>query len=162
VVRIYRPYVTDSVATFELQPPDADEIARRMTAAPRLPWLLALRNEEPVGYAYASHHRARPAYRWSVEVSVYLRADERRRGTGRALYDQLLPLVRDLGYVSLYAGVTLPNPGSVALHEVCGFTPLGVFRAVGHKFGAWHDVGWWQLSPDEPPAQPAEPRTWTP
>ncbi len=136
IARIYRPYVTDSVATFELEPPDADEIARRMTATPRLPWLLALRDDEPVGYAYASHHRA--------------------------LYEQLLPLVRELGYVSLYAGVTLPNPGSAALHEACGFTALGTFRAVGHKFGAWHDVGWWQLAPATPPAQPADPREWTP
>ena len=70
--------------------------------------------------------------------------------------------MRELGYVSLYAGVTLPNPASAALHEACGFTPLGAFRAVGHKFGVWHDVGWWQLTPAEPPAQPDEPRGWTP
>ncbi|RZS80107.1 phosphinothricin acetyltransferase [Motilibacter rhizosphaerae] len=133
-----------------------------MTAEPRLPWLVAEREGEVVGFAYAAAHRARAAYRWSVDVSVYLHDSERRRGTGRALYTRLLPEVRALRYVSVYAGIALPNPGSVGLHESFGFVPVGVYRNVGWKHGQWRDVGWWQLVPEDPPVEPAEPLAWTP
>jgi phosphinothricin acetyltransferase len=159
---VYAPYVEGSFASFEEIAPTAAEMAGRMLAAPRLPWLVATRGGEVVGYAYASHHRARRAYRWSVEVSVYLRTSEHGRGTGRALYGELLPLVRSLGYVSAFAGVTLPNASSIRLHEAMGFTPIGVFRNVGFKHGAWYDVGWWQLALCEPPAAPPEPTAWQP
>ena len=159
--RVYAPHVTDSVASFETAAPDAEEMRRRMLAAPRLPWLVAVRARGVVGYCYASAHRTRAAYRWSVDCSVYLEADEQGRGTGRALYEELLPLLRELGYVTACAGIALPNPASVALHERLGFTPVGVYRAVGFKDGAWRDVGWWQLALREPPDDPAEPRAWS-
>ena len=125
--------------------------------------MVAERDGVVVGYAHASLHRARPAYRWSVEVSVYLAPAERGRGTGRALYQVLLGQVRDLGYVTAFAGVTLPNPASVALHERLGFRPVGIFEAVGFKHGRWHDVGWWRLPlVDPPPEHPADPRPWRP
>jgi phosphinothricin acetyltransferase len=162
IAAVYRPYVTDSVASFETVPPDAAEIADRMRDTPRLPWLVACRDGVVVGYAYAGRHRSRPAYRWSVDCSVYLRADERGAGTGRALYERLLPELRELGYVTAFAGIALPNPGSVGLHTAMGFTPVGVYRAAGYKADRWHDVGWWQLPLREPPAEPGEPRAWTP
>lgn len=131
-----------------------------MLAVPRLPWLVGIRGGEVAGYAYASRHRARPAYRWSVEVSVYLASTEAGRGTGRTLYDRLLREVRDLGYVSAFAGITLPNDRSVRLHEAAGFVPVGVFRSVGFKHGRWHDVGWWQRPLTGLPATPREPVPW--
>ena len=159
---VYAPYVERSVVSFEEVPPDAAVIVGRMLEQPRLPWLVATRADELVGYAYASRHRARRAYRWSVEVSVYLREREHGRGTGRALYTALLDAVRDLGYVRALAGITLPNDRSVRLHEAMGFVPVGVFTGVGFKHGRWHDVGWWQLTLSDPPDTPAEPRPWSP
>lgn len=161
IAAIYRLYVTETVISFEADPPDATTMAARMGGRPSLPWLVAERDGRVVGYAYASAHRERAAYRWAADVSVYLDPDERGRGTGRALYGELLALLRDLGYVTVYAGITLPNPASVGLHESVGFRPVGVYRGVGYKHGRWHDVGWWRLAlVDPPPADPAEPRPW--
>lgn len=162
VAAVYAPYVTAGVASFEATPPDAAEVAARRTAAPRLPWLVAERDGEVVGFAYASAHHARAAYRWAVDTTVYLRAGEQGRGTGRALYGALLPLLRDLGHTTAHAGITLPNPASVGLHEALGFTPVGVFPGVGFKHGRWHDVGCWRLALREPSASPEEPREWAP
>jgi len=163
IAAIYAPYVTGTVVSFEAEPPDAAEMARRMVALPLLPWLVAERDGRVAGYAYASAHRARAAYRWGADVSVYLDEPERGRGTGRALYARLLDTLRELGYTGAYGGITLPNPASVGLHEAMGFTLVGIYRRVGFKLGHWHDVGWWQLPlVDPPPAHPAEPRPWTP
>jgi phosphinothricin acetyltransferase len=161
IAAVYRPYVVDSVISFETEAPDAGEIARRMSSLPRLPWLVAERAGQVVGYAYGSAHRARAAYRWAADVSVYLAPGEGGQGVGRALYDRLLGLLLGLGYVRAYAGIALPNPASVGLHESLGFTLVGVYRQVGYKHGGWHDVGWWQLAlADPPPADPPEPRPW--
>lgn len=162
VAAIYRRYVLETSVSFEEAPPDAMAIRERMVGTPRLPWYVAVRNDEVVGYAYGSAHRARAAYRWAVDVSVYLTDDERGRGTGRALYERLLPELARLGYVSAFAGIALPNPPSVVLHERLGFIRLGVFRQVGYKRGQWHDVGWWQRSLTEPPLYPVTPQPWTP
>jgi L-amino acid N-acyltransferase YncA len=119
--------------------------------------LVCAHRDEVLGYAYASQHRSRPAYQWSVDVSVYVQAQARRTGVGRALYQSLFALLALQGFYNAYAGITLPNPGSVGLHEAVGFQPIGVYRAVGYKLGSWHDVGWWQLAlrkhtiPAEPP-----------
>lgn len=158
VAAVYAPYVTGSVASFETEPPDVAEVARRM--ANGLPWYVAVEDGEVVGFAYASRHRDRAAYAWSVEVSVYLAAGARGRGTGRALYGRLLPVLAGLGYVRAHAGITLPNPASVALHEAVGFRLVGAYPDVGWKAGAWHAVGWWTLALQEPPAEPAPPRPW--
>lgn len=162
IAAVYRPYVTDSVASFEQTPPTEEEIAERMHVGVRKPWWVAVRDGDLVGYAYASQYRRRLAYRWTVETSVYLRPEEQGRGTGRALYEVLLPVLGDLGYVTAYAGITLPNPASVALHEGVGFRPVGVFAQAGFKNGAWHDAGWWQRSLGVAPVPPAEPVPWTP
>jgi L-amino acid N-acyltransferase YncA len=160
IAAVYASYVTDGYASFEHEPPSAVEFEARMSARPRLPWLVAVESGTVLGFAYASQHRARAAYRWSVDCSVYLAADARGRGIGRALYEQLIPEIRALGYVSAYAGIALPNPASVALHEAVGFAPIGVYRDVGFKLGQWRDVGWWQLPLREPPTEPAEPVDW--
>jgi L-amino acid N-acyltransferase YncA len=160
---IYVPIVTDTVISFEAEPPDADEIGRRMTAAPvRLPWLVAETADGVAGYAYAGQFRGRAAYRWSVETTVYLRESARGRGIGRRLYEHLLAELRGLGYVSAYAGIALPNEASVGLHEAVGFKPIGVFPAAGYKHGGWVDVGWWVLTLRAPPGTPAPPRAWNP
>ena len=106
-----------------------------------------------MGYAYGSSHRERAAYHWSVETSTYVREDWQRRGVGRALYANLLAALERRGFCNAYAGTTLPNAASVALHRAVGFEPIGVFKAVGRKFGTWHDVAWFQYKlRDAPPA----------
>jgi phosphinothricin acetyltransferase len=137
---IYAPHVDPGWASFEEQPPDAAEMARRIRAMPA--WLVA--GDPVAGYAHAAPHRDRPAYRWAVEVSAYVAAGATGQGMGRALYDGLLALLAERGYRVALAGITLPNPASVALHERCGFEPVGVYRGIGFKSGAWRDVGWWQ------------------
>jgi L-amino acid N-acyltransferase YncA len=119
--------------------------------------LVCADGDDVLGYAYTSPHRERAAYRWGVDVAVYVRGDAHRRGIGRALYGALLPLAAAQGYTAAYGGIALPNPSSVGLHESLGFTPIGVYRAVGYKLGAWHDVGWWEraLAPEtDPPGEP--------
>ena len=98
-----------------------------------------------VGYAYAGRHRSREAYQWSVEVSVYVAENQHRRGVGRALYTSLVECLRLQGFFHAYAGITLPNPASVGLHESLGFQPVGVYKDVGYKLGQWHTVGWLEL-----------------
>ena len=159
VCEIYRPVVEHTAISFETRPPSVAEIRDRIVAAvATLPWLLADADERVVGYAYASEHRARAAYRWSVDTSVYVASEWQRQGVARALYARLMERLAALGYVNAFAGITLPNPASVALHESVGFTPVGVFRSVGYKLGAWRDVGWWALQLTEPVAEPEEPR----
>jgi phosphinothricin acetyltransferase len=155
---IYAPYC-DTPISFEAAPPSVDEMRRRIEKVlQRDPWLICEDNGEALGYVYACPHRERAAYRWSVDVAVYIRPDRRRRGVGRALYTALLDVLPRQGYVSAYAGVTLPNPASVGLHEAMGFRPVGVYRQVGFKCGAWHDVAWFQRPLQEPsPAPPPEP-----
>ncbi len=160
IARVYAPHVEASYASFEEVAPAADEIARRMADPPALPWLVAERGGEPVGFAYAAHHRVRRAYRWSCDLSVYLDAAVTGRGVGTALYARLIPLVRELGHVSAYAAIALPNAASVRLHEAHGFVPLGTFRDVGFKRGEWRDVAWFHLPLVDPPPEPAEPRAW--
>ncbi len=160
---MYGHYVRTSWATFEEQPPTPAEIARRIDSEPRLPWLVAEGEGEGtvVGFAYAGVHRPRAAYRWTVETSVYLREDERGRGAGRALYLQLLQHLRDLGYVVTMACIAAPNPASVALHESLGFADVGLVPRVGHKLGAWRDLGWWSLAlAEQHDQQPPEPLPW--
>ena len=160
VAEIYRPSVESSLATFEEVSPDAATVAARMRVTmARTPWLVALDpgSVEVVGYAYAGSHHERAGYRWSVNISVYVRMDAHGRGIGRALYDRLLDLLRRQGFVNAYAGIALPNPASEALHRAIGMERIGVYRAVGYKHGRWVDVAWYGLrlgDPDDPPAEP--------
>jgi phosphinothricin acetyltransferase len=158
VAAIYAPSVTDAATSFELTPPDAGEIAARIARlSTHAPWLVMVRDGDIAGFAYASRHRERAAYQWSVDTSVYVRADQRRTGVGRSLYCTLLALLGVQGFYAAHAGITLPNPGSVALHEAMGFGRIGVEPSVGYKLGAWHDVGWWQLALRARTGAPAPP-----
>lgn len=143
---IYAPFVADSATSFEVEPPDVATMEDRIRyLQDQYPWLVFEANRRVLGYAYASSHRPRRAYQWSVEVSVYLHDSARQCGVGRALYLSLFEVLRRQGYVNAYAGITLPNPASVGLHESLGFTAIGVFSRIGFKFGQWHDVSWLQF-----------------
>ena len=150
---IYAPFVTDTAVSFELEPPSVEEFLQRiLVAQSKWAWLVAAQAGQVAGYAYASSFRQRAAYQWSIEVSAYLAPAARGRGIGRALYERLIALMVAKGYCTAYAGITLPNEASVRLHQAVGFVPVGVFRRAGRKFGAWHDVSWWQRElRDEPP-----------
>lgn len=145
-VAIYTPYVETGATSFEegtLEPSRFGErIAKTLATHP---WLVVEREGEVVGYAYACPHRYRPAYRWAVESSVYVAAEEQGKGYGRAVYAKLFERLRGQRFHVACAGITLPNDRSIALHESLGFVPVGVYRRIGWKDGAWHDVGWWQL-----------------
>lgn len=162
ISEIYADYVRTATATFEEEPPSPATFLERMASRPRLPWLVAESDGVVVGYAYGSRHRDRASYRWSADSSVYLAESHRGGGVGRRLYDQLLPIVRSLGYIRVHAGIALPNPASVALHESMGFTLVGIYPDVGYKLGAWLDVAWWSLQLADPPAKPEEPGEWDP
>ena len=128
--------------------------ARIVKSLSRWNWLVAEDGGECVGYAYGSTHRERAAYQYSTEVSAYLHASHQRRGLGRRLYAALFESLAAKGYCNALAGVALPNEASVGLHRAVGFQPIGVFHAVGRKFGRWHDVAWFERRlRDEPLAQ---------
>jgi L-amino acid N-acyltransferase YncA len=158
ILAIYTPIVRETAISFEVEPPTYVEMHERIaTTLRRLPWLVCERQGEVLGYVYASPHRARAAYQWSVDVSVYIHAKARRTGMGRALYHALFQLLSLQGFYQCFAGITLPNPASVGLHEALGFQPVGVYQAVGYKLGGWHDVGWWQRALQPRPSLPTPP-----
>ena len=157
---IYDPVVAGTAISFEAEPPGPAEMGRRVQAVlQHAPWLVSVRHGEVAGYAYASKHRDRAAYVWSVDAAVYVADAHRRAGVGSELYRKLFELLRLQCFAAAHAGVTLPNPASVALHESLGFRPVGVYRRVGFKLDAWHDVGWWQLELRERTGAPAPPIT---
>lgn len=160
LAEIYRPAVVERPTSFELEPPDAAEMARRVEKiAGKFPWLVYERDGSVIGYAYASQHRDRAAYQWSVDVSAYVSIDAHRGGIGRALYSALFDILVEQGFINAYAGITLPNPASERFHRAMGFTDVGVYHHVGYKLGRWHDVLWLEraLQPageNPPPALP--------
>ena len=162
IAAIYAPCVRGTPITFESIPPTAAEMAQRIAQTlPRRPWLVREQGGQLQGYAYASAFAQRVCYRWSATTTVYVHPDHWRHGVGRSLYRALLSLLAVQQFRSAYAGITLPNEGSVGLHEAMGFESVGVYRDAGHKLGRWHDVAWYQraLQPDAPRAEehPAEP-----
>jgi L-amino acid N-acyltransferase YncA len=160
MLAIYAPLVRDTTVSFEYEPPTLAEMEHRLQAVQRqYPWLVCERDGQVAGYAYASAFRGRAAYQWTAEVTVYVHPDHHRRGVARELYQALLERLRAQGYRMAVAVITLPNAGSVALHEDLGFEPVGVFRRAGFKHGRWCDTGWWQLDlgGDSAPAPPRPP-----
>jgi phosphinothricin acetyltransferase len=162
IAAIYAPCVRGTPITFESVPPSPAEMAERIVGTlPRYPWLVDEEDGAVVGYAYAGPFAQRVCYRWSVTTTVYVRDSHWRRGVGRRLVVALLGVLAEQGFRSAYAGVTLPNAGSVGLHEAMGYEPVGVYRDAGHKLGRWHDVAWFQraLQPNAPRVEehPAEP-----
>ena len=158
IAAIYRPYVEHSRISFEEEAPDAAEMERRMDS-PLHPWLLGEEEGRILGYASSSPYHRRPAYRWTVETSIYLAADAQGRGVGRELLSSLVELLTRQGYVTAIAAIALPNPISIALHERIGFAPAGTYRGVGFKLDEWTDVSLWQRDLAPRGAVPVEPLT---
>ena len=159
IASIYRPYVEESRISFEERAPDAAEIARRMSG-PIHPWLVAEEDGRIAGFASTSPMRDRSAYRWSVETGIYVALEAQGRGLGRKLLSAHLDLLERQGFVTIVAGIALPNEASVALHEKLGFALSGVERGVGFKLGQWVDVGRWQRDLAPRPAIPEGPRPY--
>ncbi len=159
---IYAPHIA-TLTSFEQEVPPVEEIARRITTTlERYPWLvLEGDHDDLAGYAYAGAHRARHAYQWSVEASVYVADAYHRRGVARRLYSALFAALELQGLVNVYAGITLPNDKSVAFHRAMGFAPIGVYEGIGFKHGAWRDVEWSAKRLTTPDGEPAPPR-WLP
>jgi L-amino acid N-acyltransferase YncA len=162
IASIYAPYVTGSAVSFETEAPDEAEMARRIGEGGDLyPWLAACGDDGSVlGYAYACAFRARSAYRFTVETTVYLAQAAAGRGIGSALLGRLLPMLEAQGFTQAIAAITLPNPASAALHEKMGFRRAGTYEQVGFKQGEWRSVGLWQRALAPAAALPAEPRLY--
>jgi L-amino acid N-acyltransferase YncA len=141
VLEIYRPYVDGSVVSFEYEVPAVEEIARRISVCQeKYPWLVALLNDEIVGYAYASDFRSREAYKWIPEVSVYVTPRAKGKGIAKQLYNELFEQLKALGMIAVFAGMTTPNPETERFHEKMGFKFSAKFEKIGFKNNAWHDV----------------------
>jgi len=147
IARIYNYYIHNTVITFEERAVTPKMMAERMgeVASAALPWLVAEPSGSLIGYAYAGRWRDRSAYRYSVEISVYLDPAGRGAGYGSQLYESLLAILRQQDIRAVIGGIALPNPASVRLHEKFGFQKVAHFKEVGYKFGQWVDVGYWQL-----------------
>ena len=159
VLDIYAPIVRHTALSFETEPPSVDAMRGRIEETlGELPWLVSLDERGVVsGYAYASRHRERPAYRWTVDTTICVRQGCREQGIGRRLGDELLKQLVQRGYRQAFARVVLPNEASIRLHQALGFEPVGVFKSAGFKNGAWRDVSWWQRQLQDLPPQPPEP-----
>jgi phosphinothricin acetyltransferase len=160
ILAIYAPFcLSESAVSFEIEPPTVDDMRSRIASTlESLPWIVCVDSHGHVlGYAYASQHKSRLAYRWSVDVSIYLSVDARRQGVGARLYRKLFEILKDLGYINAYAGIALPNDASVALHKALDFVEVGVYEQVGFKGGKWHDVIWLAMTIQEHVDSPTEP-----
>jgi len=143
---IYNHYVLNTNVTFEEQAVTVEEMASRVQETlSSLPWLVVEDDSQVLGFSYASKWKGRCAYRYSAEATVYLRPDATGKGLGTQLYLELLKELKDRSLHTVMGGIALPNDASVALHEKLGFSKVAQFRQVGHKFGNWIDVGYWQL-----------------
>jgi phosphinothricin acetyltransferase len=156
---IYRPYVTETAISFETEPPGPSEMADRIAAAlDTHAWIVLEDDGRICGYAYGGPFKSRPAYRWACEVSVYVERGRQRTGAGRRLYTALFERLSRRGYRTAVAGMTLPNEASAGLHGAMGFEDVGVYRQIGYKHGAWHDVAWSQRLLSTTGGPPSEPR----
>ena len=155
---IYAPYVADTAITFATAMPTEAEFAEKIArVGTTFPFLVCEEEGRVLGYAYAATYRVREAYRWDVEISIYVDMSCRSRGVGRVLMERLLRCLRAQGYQNAYSCITLPNPRSIGLHKHFGFEELGVFPRTGYKLDAWRDVIWLQLALGSHDAAPAEP-----
>lgn len=158
ILEIYRPYIENSSISFETLVPSLAEMETRVECVlVNYPWLVYEETNNILGYAYASKHHERAAYRWSVDVSVYVRQDYIGKGIGKALYTALFALLKRQGYANAYALICLPNEASVGIHEHFGFKKVAHLNKIGYKFGQWHDVGWWELFLQEHNPNPRDP-----
>jgi L-amino acid N-acyltransferase YncA len=156
IAEIYQPYVETTRISFEESAPDAREMALRMQS-PLHPWLVAEEEGRIIGFASSSPYHRRPAYRWTVETSIYVAQGAHGVGVGRTLLTALIELLTRQGFVTAIAAIALPNPVSIALHERLGFAPAGTYRGVGFKLDEWADVSLWQRDLTPRSATPSEP-----
>ena len=156
IAAIYRPYVETTRISFEESAPHAEEMALRMQS-PLHPWLVAEEDGRIIGYASSSPYHRRPAYRWTVETSIYVAQGAHGVGVGRTLLTALIELLTRQGFVTAIAAIALPNPVSIALHERLGFAPAGTYRGAGFKLDEWADVSLWQRDLAPRSATPSEP-----
>jgi phosphinothricin acetyltransferase len=163
---LYAPHVDGSATSFEEVAPDVDEFRALIAKTlERYPWIVLAQDGKLFGYAYAASHRARAAYRWTAEVSIYVDPRHHGEGAGRRLYEALFELLRRQKLRVALAGITVPNDASIGLHRALGFEQVGTYRDIGWKAGAWRDVAWWQLRLDReaaddggPPPEPLAPQ----
>lgn len=143
MLALYAPYVTDSTVSSEYQPPSLEEFCRRIrTYGERLPWLVCECGGQVLGYGYASPHRARAAYQWSVETSIYVAQEHQRGGIAGAIYEALFDILAMQGYYNIFVGITSPNERSIKFHTAMGFVISGAYQDSMFKFGQWRDVLW--------------------
>ena len=140
---IYRPYIENDTVSFEVAVPTVEEMEGRIEKySKKHCWLVYEEEGEIIGYAYSSPHRDRPAYQWSIEVSVYLSGRFRGKGIAAQLYSTLFEISVRQGYFTALAGITMPNPASERFHEKMGFRQIAVYDHIGYKFGDWHKTIW--------------------
>ncbi len=159
ISEIFCPIVTSTAISFATAAPTTSDFQKKIAEiTTTLPWFVFELDSIVKGFAYASPHRSLGAYRWCVEVSIYVSADSRRSGVAKALYERLIETLRSLGYYNAYAGITLPNEASIVFHEFFGFQKFCVFKSIGNKHGKWHDVAWYKLElQDEYTSNPSDP-----
>lgn len=145
ILDIYSYYIENTSVSFETETPTVIDFSSRIyLIINTYPYLVYLRNDKIVGYAYASRHRERAAYQYDVDVSVYIKNSLHSQGIGTALYNNLFEILKFKKYYNAYAGITLPNEKSIALHYKFGFKEIGVHHNTGYKFNKWHDVIWFE------------------
>lgn len=160
ILRIYTPFITDTIITFEYTVPSITEFKERMAhIQASYPWLVCEINNIIAGYAYASRFREREAYKWSVDFAIYIDPEYQGKNIGKALYYALSEALKLQGYYNAYAGVTIPNVKSEGLHEAFGFHSIGTYHNVGYKFGGWHDVRWYEINLKEHQKSPEIPKS---
>lgn len=158
ILKIYEKFIKETVVTFEIEVPSVESFQNRMKSIMDFyPWLVCEVDGEIAGYAYASKHGERAAYRWSSDLSVYIDNKFQRLHIATNLYDELINLLKKQGIFTLYAAISTPNPKSEAFHESYGFKKIGEFKNVGHKMGKWLDVTWYDLQIAEYSENPQEP-----
>ena len=145
VAEVYNYYIQNTHHTFETEPLEAAEMEKRIEKVTEdYPFLVAEDAGEIVGYAYATQFKLRQAYKYSTEVSIYVKNDVKQKGIGTRLYQTLFEELEDTPTHAIVAGISLPNDASVRFHEKLGFEKVGHFKEVGYKLGRWIDVGYWE------------------
>jgi len=146
ILMIYEYYVLNTAITFECNVPTIAEMNDRMkNIQKKYPFLVALVDNNIVGYTYASDFRYKEAYQWSAESTIYLNKDSTGKGIGKILYQKLIDILKIQGYYNLFGGIALPNDPSIELHLKLGFTKIGTYKNIGYKHGHWHSTQWYQL-----------------
>ena len=157
ILKIYAPYIRDTTISFETEIPTTKEFTSRVEKISSVyPYLVYLIDNKIVGYAYASKHAERAAYRFGVDLAVYILPEYHGMGVANALYCSLFELLKALGYINAYCCYTIPNEKSRYFHKKFGFKPAGIHHKTGYKFGKWLDVGWLEKSINEHSKNPSE------